>query len=469
MEEQKKKILIGIPCYQNVSAQTLEDYMRMAFYFGRRYPEYDFYLHVKTKSEQFRARNALVMAALDVGADYLLMLDDDHIIDVDDTSGIPGEGAGCYGFLKRLISHDVDIVGPIYYHRGGNAGPVVMEEKNGAFRMMNEDQLTGGLQEVAVQGGGCMLIKMHIFDRIKQPWFEPEHTYGTDVQLCKRAREAGFKVYTDSAIQIGHVMNTSVVVSKNNKDQFRTDTAAKAATGLSNDWHTNNVLSLYKYDAMEYLDIHEETELKALYDDYAYKAMNLSDKYGLGTPEYYGHMGKEQLARQVLYHFSEHPQRWMSFAFMNINAGHNLTGIDFGCGSAPIGFEMLKRGHTMYFFDIDGSFSFEFLKWRIKKYGLSDRAHFNEWPDEKIFSYALFSDSLEHLKDWHEPVLKVVERFIPQGVLFTNYLLLDNTDGNMEHINWDRGEFLKYMHELGMEPISNCVFMLNPRSGGATQ
>ena len=467
--EQKKKILIGIPCYENVAAQTLEDYMRMAFYFGRRYPEYDFYLHVKAKSEQFRARNSLVMAALDVGADYLLMLDDDHIIDTDGVSGVPGEGARCYGFLKRLLSHDVDIVGPIYYHRGGDARPVVMEEKNGAYRLMSEDQLIGGLQEVAVQGGGCMLIKMHIFDKIKQPWFEPEHNYGTDVQLCKRAKEAGFKVYTDSSIQIGHVMNTRVVVSKRNKDQFRTENAKTSQSGASNDWHTDSVLNLLKCDAMEYLGIKEEWELKELYENYAAKAVTLADKYGLGTEEYYAHMGKEQLARQVLYHFSDHPKRWMSFAFMNINASHQLSGIDFGCGSAPIGFEMIKRGHTMYFFDLDGSTAFEFLKWRIKKYGLGDRAHFNEWPEEACISYALYSDSLEHLKDWSEPVKKTVERFTPQGVFFSNYLLLDNTDGNMEHINWDRGGFLKYMHDLGMEPISNCVWMLNPRIGGATK
>ena len=467
--EKKKKILIGIPCYEKVSAQTLEDYMRMSFYFGRRYPEFDFYLHVKTKSEQFRARNSLVMAALDVGADYLLMLDDDHIIDIDDTSGVPGEGAGCYGFLKRLIAHDVDIVGPIYYHRGGQAGPVVMEEKNGAYRMMTDDQLTGGLQEVAVQGGGCMLIKMHVFDKLKQPWFKPEHNYGTDVQLCKNAREAGFKVYTDSGIQIGHVMHTRTVISKHNKDQFRTENLNKTTTTLSSDWHTDNVLNLFKFDAMEYLGIKDETELKVLFDEYAIKAVSLADKYGLGTREYYAHMGREQVARQVLYHYSDHPKRWMSFAFMNINAGHNLQGIDFGCGSAPIGFEMLKRGHTMWFFDIDGAEAFEFLKWRVKKYDIGERAHFNEWPDEKCINYALFSDALEHLEDWREPVKSTIDRLTPQGIFFTNYLLLDDSDGNMEHKNWERPEFLKYMYELGMEPISNCVWMLNPREGGATR
>ena len=42
----KKRITIGIPCYRDVPGETLEDYMRFAYYLGRRYTEYDFYLVV---------------------------------------------------------------------------------------------------------------------------------------------------------------------------------------------------------------------------------------------------------------------------------------------------------------------------------------------------------------------------------------------------------------------------------------
>ena len=461
----KQRIMIGIPCYESVAAQTLEDYMRFAFYLGRRYQEYDFFLFVKPKSEQFRARNALVQAALDVGAKWLLMLDDDHIIDVDATSGTIGEGAGCYGFLRKLLDHDVDIVGPTYYQRGGQAGPVVMEERDGAYRLMHENELTGGLQEVGVQGGGCMLIKMHIFDKIKQPWFKPEHNLGTDIQLCESARNAGFKVYTDSSIQIGHIMQERIIVTQHNKDRFREDALKQGTASLTKNWHTDSVLNLYRDDALEYLGI-KEHELLDLYTDYAEVSMKLTEKHGLGTPEYYGGMGKEQIARQVLYHYTDFPKKWMSFALANIQIRQPLTGIDFGCGTAPIGFELTRRGHTMHFFDIDGAGGFEFLKWRIKKYGLEDRAFFNEWPEEANVAYALFSDILEHLHNWEKPIERTVEKFIPQGVFFTNYLLLSDDIQNVEHINWRRGEFVKYMYDLGMEPVSNCVFMYT--KGGAT-
>ena len=62
----KERVFIGIPCYQSVAPEVLEDYMRFAFYLGRRYQEYDFFLGIKTKSEQFRARNAIVLSLIHI-------------------------------------------------------------------------------------------------------------------------------------------------------------------------------------------------------------------------------------------------------------------------------------------------------------------------------------------------------------------------------------------------------------------
>src|SRR3989304_5235782 len=125
----KKSICIGIPCYRDVPFEVLEDYMRFAFYLGRRYTEYDFFLAIKGKSEQFRARNAIVQAALVYDSDYILMLDDDHVIDINKTLG-PDTS---YEFLKVLIGHlEADskkgIIGALYYQRGGKCEPVIMEE-----------------------------------------------------------------------------------------------------------------------------------------------------------------------------------------------------------------------------------------------------------------------------------------------------------------------------------------------------
>ena len=217
------RITIGIPCYQNAPAETLDDYMRFAFHLGRR-TSHDFFIAIKAKSEQFRARNSIVEAALQVGSDYLLFLDDDHVIDWEGQSG-PNTR---YGFIEKLLEHmDADpklgLVGVVYYHRGNECRPVLMKEgKDGGFYYMRDDEIRGELQEVAVQGGGCMLIRCSVFDRIKGPWFEPELDLGTDVQICKKIREAGYKVCCDTSIQIGHVLHSRTVVTPHNRLQIAT-------------------------------------------------------------------------------------------------------------------------------------------------------------------------------------------------------------------------------------------------------
>ena len=98
---ERERVCIGIPCFQGVTYEVLDDYMRFAYYLGRRNPQYDFFLAIKGKSEQFRARNAIVESAIATGCDYLFMLDDDHVIDIDKTLG-PNDR---YDALNKLITH----------------------------------------------------------------------------------------------------------------------------------------------------------------------------------------------------------------------------------------------------------------------------------------------------------------------------------------------------------------------------
>ena len=59
-----------------------------------------------------------------------------------------------------------------------------------------------------------MLIKTGVFKKLTYPYFEAfqdkdglHHT--EDVEFCKRANEAGFEVYCDPTIKMGHVGTTS--------------------------------------------------------------------------------------------------------------------------------------------------------------------------------------------------------------------------------------------------------------------
>ena len=207
------KVFIGIPCFRDVSGETLEDYMRLAYYVGRR-SEHEYVLGIKTKTEQFRARNMMVEGAIQANCDYLFFMDDDHVIDWEVTAG-PNPR---YGLIDTLVGHmennpEMGVCGVLYFQRGGECKPVLMKEgKDGGYYWMRDDEIHHELQEVAIQGGGCFLVRVSVFDKIEGPWFEPETTHGTDIQICQKVREAGFKVFSDTSISIGHVMSARKVV-----------------------------------------------------------------------------------------------------------------------------------------------------------------------------------------------------------------------------------------------------------------
>ncbi len=55
-------------------------------------------------------------------------------------------------------------------------------------------------------GGGCLLIHRRVFDAIEKPYFKcnPDTFIGEDFYFCRKAREAGFKIYLDPSILLGH-------------------------------------------------------------------------------------------------------------------------------------------------------------------------------------------------------------------------------------------------------------------------
>lgn len=448
------KIMIGIPCYQNVSAETLEDYMRFAYYCGRRMPEHEFVLAIKSKTEQFRARNAIVQGALQTACDYLLFLDDDHVIDWETTSGPNSRYGMISQFLKHMDSDEkIGIVGAVYYHRGGECRPVLMKEgKDGGFYWLRDDEIKGELQDVAVQGGGCMFLRMSMFDRIRAPWFEPEFDLGTDLQICKKAREAGFRVCSDTSIHIGHVLSRREVVTQKNRIRLSSENArltSGAEDAIDNEWQENSALNLYRADAEEYLGMkyHEMGVIAQRYD------VRDIVKHKDDLHAYYASRGKEQLARQVLFHHTPAMRDEMKFIHSLINTSVEGYGAEYGCGSAPVSFEIALRGHKMDFIDVEGSGAYEFTKWRAKKRGI-DCGFDLKGP----YDYVLMLDSLEHIEDWRGVLGRVINSLRPDGAWITNYFRNEDY-ANPEHVSMDKQAVKKFCVANGLYPINDFIWV----------
>ena len=448
----KPRVAIGIPVYQSFQPKVAFDYMRMMYSFGRRYPDYDFFLIPKIKSEQFRARNSIVESALKIGAKYLLFLDDDHVISWKET-----HEHSQYDFLQKLLDHKKDIVGALYFHRSGEYKPVLMKEfKDGKYTFLNDSDIENALQRVDVQGGGCMLIDMKIFDKILPPYFEPEmqtdgNNLGTDIQLCRKAKLAGLEVWCDTSIKIGHIRSEAEVVTPYNRQMFLAQEALKGEQ--TEDWAVDKWMQEYRNDVKEYTGFSDEEIVQnaIVYDDGAKKKFRDYDD----KAEYYKNLGIGQLCRQVYYH-SQPRVALEGLTLLNqFRPGRSYHGIDYGCGSGVIGYELLRRGYTVDFIDIDGAPSYEFLKWRVDRSDFKDRAG---WTVGGPYQFALFLDAIEHFQDW-EPILdNVIGRLVEKGVLFTNFFA--NRDyANIEHINMNHSAVMDFLISRHMVPKSEGIWI----------
>lgn len=444
--------MIGILAFAGCSAETLEDYTRLTFYLGRRCQEYDFFLSVISKAEQFRGRNNIVEAAIGVGSQYLLMLDDDHVIDIDNRLA-PSDR---YDFVRKFISamekdEKIGIIGALYFQRAGYHHPVIMRKGvDGKYYWMKKEEIEHKMQKVDVTGGGCILINMKIFDRVVSPWFEPEFSMGTDVQICSKTINQGFTVWCDTSVEIGHVKNVRQVITSKDVGDGEQGTQ-RMVSKMSDDWAVISMKNLYNMDVEEYLKMSpsEINELAGKYQEY--RSKHIKD-FPI-KEDYYKSIGKEQVARQYWFHNLPDSSDGIIFrSLLNILNGNKLNGLDFGCGTAPVGFEMLKLGHEMDFVDIDGSGGYEFTKWRVKKRNLKAG-----WKINGPYDFVLMFDIIEHLENWKLHLDNIISSMKNGSHIVTNYFV--NTDRlNPEHISMDQDAVREYLVSKKVYPVNLLVW-----------
>lgn len=126
--------------------------------------------------------------------DYIFWADDDVLLPAD--------------VIPRLFRHDKDFVSGLYFSRRAPHFPQIhkVNKKNKNRYDSIIDYKKDSLIEVDAVGGGCMLIKREVFDKLKKPYFQytpaGEKTLkkGEDYFFCDKVREAGMKIYCDTSV-----------------------------------------------------------------------------------------------------------------------------------------------------------------------------------------------------------------------------------------------------------------------------
>jgi len=185
----KNLILIGMPVHGNIFPQTVADLIALSGAI-----EYPAKIHFQSNCYVHDARNKIAREALAIGAEYLMFIDADM--------SFPPDG------VNRLVADDKDIVGGVYYRRQKPHLPTfsVLDGK----KMVIPDQFPKDeLFEVFGLATGFMLIKTKVFKKIKPPWFYFGNFHGKpmgeDTYFCWKAKKAGFEVWADPTIPLGHI------------------------------------------------------------------------------------------------------------------------------------------------------------------------------------------------------------------------------------------------------------------------
>ena len=178
----KIRLAVAIPSTGTIKSQTVFSLVRML----KDFP-YEYTVLFHEGSMLHVMRNRLVQKAIDEKCTHLLFIDSDMVFEKD--SAI------------RLLKRKKDIIGGKMHLR-----------KNPPTLILQNPHTNKDLTTCDAVGTGFMLIKLDVFKKLRQPWFFWDYVdgepVGEDYWFCRKAREAGFKVWVDLTLPIGHIGDT---------------------------------------------------------------------------------------------------------------------------------------------------------------------------------------------------------------------------------------------------------------------
>lgn len=162
---------------------------------------FQYYQHKRTPIAF--ARHIVSEYALKENYDWLIMIDDDATFPPD--------------LVRRLLSHNKDVVAALAYQRLPNHGTVAYEfspEANGPVHLEGIEHT--GLRKVDGTGLHCAAIKTSVFSQMKargmERWYGGfDNQFGEDFAFCAHMQELGISVYVDADLVIGHVGDPRIV------------------------------------------------------------------------------------------------------------------------------------------------------------------------------------------------------------------------------------------------------------------
>lgn len=179
------QVIIAVPCADSAAMKARTAASIAHVIIGAKGKVIDMLLRISC--DIVSSRTWLVLEAIKRGATHILFVDSDMVF-VEDT-------------LDRLLAHGKPIVGVQYNKR---EFPL-----KGVYEPLDEPSETE-LYRAKHVGTGMLLIDLTVFPKLEGPWFnfgrdsQGSLALGEDVWFCRTAQDAGFDVWIDPTIKVGH-------------------------------------------------------------------------------------------------------------------------------------------------------------------------------------------------------------------------------------------------------------------------
>lgn len=202
-------IALCMPVGKDVRPRTMQDLITLRDFSRSAGVPVDVFIVEQEASHT--ARNLLTQAALKTPATHLLWIDADM-------SFPPGA-------LLRLLGHRLPIVGGLYFNRRAPFHPQLLRRQP-AERAMDDVPMayvydwrreigpdgSGSLLRVDATGAGFLLVERRVFTDVSPDdgWWSPDGDASDDIWFLRRATAAGYEVFVDTGLELGHLGEVTV-------------------------------------------------------------------------------------------------------------------------------------------------------------------------------------------------------------------------------------------------------------------
>lgn len=202
-------ILIAVPTFENIYPDTFKAIydldkagQQVEFEYVRGY-------------DCATARNKIAQKAIDLKAEYVLMVDNDVVLPKDALANLLDDAKDvCLGFYAHRDTDNIyrgrSCVCKVYDENGIKYFNYPLDSEYTAKELLTLKE--AGQFKVQIHGGGmgCALIKTDVFNRLAYPWYDWVNYRGRgmlseDLYFCEGCRKKGIPIFTDTRVACGHI------------------------------------------------------------------------------------------------------------------------------------------------------------------------------------------------------------------------------------------------------------------------